>query len=884
MLVGLYFSGKFRKTERLLENMKILPCAAVLSAALAASSFAVPGDIDPLFNVTGKLRTSLGGGSDQGQAVARQSDGRLVVVGESQFLLTGYDFILLRFNANGTPDGTFGTAGQVRTAITTGDDYATAVAILGSGKIMVAGRSGNNLVLARYNADGSIDTTFGSGTGRILRATSSSTFDAAMAVQSDGKSVVLVGTAVYRFNTDGTLDTTFSGDGIATAAPAARRNIGGGCEDGSYYFAIALEGNGKIVIAGATTAASSCYYTDVSLVRFNADGSRDASFGTNGMAVAPHTADRHEYAYGIAFVAPNTDADHIVLVGSSDLNLGLWSFNRSDGSMDTTFGNGGRVTQSFGSNGGTGVAIQKQTSVGIASAIIVSGTSGNSFVTARFTLNGALDTTFAGGVGYARTNLSSDSSGSLANMIVPADNKPVAVGEARFFSQGGNTDLVLLRYTAAGVLDATFDGDGARTEDIGEIAVPAHSILPQPDGKLIAVTPRYLARFNADGSLDTSFDADGRVVPSTLTATALLQPDGKILVSDNSFRLARYNADGSLDFDFSGSTGGAPPNAIALQPDGKILLAGSVSVGSVTNFYIRRFLANGANDASFTNTVTPLDSGSDLATSIAVQRDGRIVAAGTASGGVAIIRCNPDGSLDPSFSFDGKQFLSALGGSAPHVKLAGDKIYVSGFQHGSSTRDFSLVRLNADGSLDTSFDGDGVATAQDASLNDDATDLAVQADGKILVAGYGATTSASTPRDFVIVRFNSNGSVDTSYGNNGRAVLDFQSNSDDSASAVAFDTIGRAVLAGQSDGFLAIARLIGDPFAKIVSIARQSSNGHIIVDGLASRELAYYLQEAATLNPASFQYYSFLNTDAAGVWRFDLGMPTSPHFYRLAYP
>jgi uncharacterized delta-60 repeat protein len=239
--------------------------------------------------------------------------------------------------------------------------------------------------------------------------------------------------------------------------------------------------------------------------------------------------------------------------------------------------------------------------------------------------------------------------------------------------------------------------------------------------------------------------------------------------SNYDFALARYNTDGTLDTNFG--TGGKVITAIgsstdvaesvAIQSDGKIVAAGFSNNGSNNDFALVRYNTNGTLDTTFDSdgkVTTAIGSANDVAYSVAIQSDGKIVAAGySRSGGsnddFALVRYNTDGSLDTSFDSDGK-VTTAIGGSndyAESVTIQSDgKIVAAGHSYMSSNYDFTLARYNTDGTLDTSFGTNGkVATAIGGS-DDVAYSVAIQSDGKIVAAGYSYNGSNFK---FALVRY-----------------------------------------------------------------------------------------------------------------------------------
>lgn len=451
----------------------------------------------------------------------------------------------------------------------------------------------------------------------------------------------------------------------------------------------------------------------------------------------------------------------------------------------------------------------------------------------------------------------------------------------------------------AGVPDTSFGsgGDGTVTVpfDIGAYGDRAYAMLCQPDGKILVAgaanttTNNYdfaIARLLSDGSLDTDFGSGGKTVVAfdlggnfDDQAQALaLQSDGKILVAgfaratstggDYDFAVVRLLSNGQLDTDFDGDSkvtiafnlGGTTGsrnndqvNAIALQSDGKIIVAGFAKTPVGANSYdfaVARLLSDGQLDANLDGdgkaTVNFDLSGTnddDQANAVALQSDGKIVLAGFAkASGIsnydfAVARLSSDGTLDTDFDFDGKASIAFNLGSlgyqddkAYNVALQSDgKIVVAGYARATTTGndfDFAVARLSGSGQLDTDFDGDGKATVAfnlvDGNLDDQAKAVALQPDGKIVVAGHA--NKASTNYDFAIVRLEAGGAFDTTFGSasDGKATIAFDRTPayhDDKATAITLQTSGQIVskivvagyaLVGAGNYDFGIARLLGD--------------------------------------------------------------------------
>lgn len=370
---------------------------------------------------------------------------------------------------------------------------------------------------------------------------------------------------------------------------------------------------------------------------------------------------------------------------------------------------------------------------------------------------------------------------------------------------------------AQGDLDTTFSGDGKLTDFVvGTTFNYLAATVIQPDGKIVTVgavrEPRYLyaARYNSDGSPDTTFGSGtGRTRFQfggfyNYVEDVVLQPDGKIVIAgcycqedfgDYNLALARLNSDGSLDASF-GVNGVVtrpdivgPANSVAIQTDGKIVVAGRA--GFYLDWLVLRFNSNGSQDPTFITGVNVLSPGHGDPNSVAIQADGKIVA----GGGSYIVRYNANGSLDSTFDGDG--VLATPIGLPVAIQTDGKIVAVGG-----SGRNFKVVRYNPNGSLDTTFDGI-VPALIDVYVEN--SSIAIRSDGKLVVS---STSDNGLNDDFSLLRFNPNGSVDTTFGGgDGETTADF-SNSSDHAYGVALDNVGRAVVIGRSDGRFAIARFL----------------------------------------------------------------------------
>jgi uncharacterized delta-60 repeat protein len=407
--------------------------------------------------------------------------------------------------SGGVLDPTFGSGGVVNTPVNAGPYNAVGTATYpnegtaNDGKIVAAtvafgSKNGQPyMAVARYNLNGTLDNTF-AGTGEAMTVNG---YARGVAVQPDGKVVVAGWTprgdfAVLRYNPNGSLDTSFGAKGEAVVKFGIY---------GSYAYNVALQADGKIVLAGEAYDGTSW---DVGLARLNTNGSLDTSFGSSGEVVTPlpYSLYGPDYRFNVTNLAidPNTSA--------SDPNSGKLV-----------------------------VAVRSPQPAG---------------VVVRYNTNGTLDTTFGGGTGYV--NLGREDR--LA-VVVQSDDRTVVAGN-------GSGIIYLARLNADGTLDASFGSGGiVLTPPPPNDGVFADCVALQANGQILAggflslpSSPSYglmAARWNADGSVDTTFGSGGFALASgTGQGTAMaLEPDGRIVVagknvSSGGIELVRFLAAGPL--------------------------------------------------------------------------------------------------------------------------------------------------------------------------------------------------------------------------------------------------------------------------------------------------------------------------------------------------
>jgi uncharacterized delta-60 repeat protein len=392
----------------------------------------------------------------------------------------------------------------------------------------------------------------------------------------------------------------------------------------------------------------------------------------------------------------------------------------------------------------------------------------------------------------------------------------IRIGVGRFWRAFVVSIAIILALNASsqnaqatdGDLDPSFGNAGKVATDFNNSTDWLSRVAVQADGKIVAIGDTHpshrgaLARYNADGTLDATFGNGGKVITVAnvreSAAGLLILPDGKIMISgsidfpsssDSSFALLRFNADGSSDPTFGNGgtvTTNVGPNddqayAIALQSDGKIVAAGRRGIQFYPseqrkgNVALARYNSDGSIDATFGNGGTVVnDFGQGLesyALSIMIQPDGKIIVAGESSYAFLVARYNSNGTLDTTFGNSGyalANFSSNWDGATDALLQPDGKIVLVGWSILNSPYDsFALARFDSDGSLDQSFgDGGKVLLADEGDLNA----LVLQADGKLIAIGSGNWSSDSS---FHLLRFSVNGSLDSTFGSNGIVTTSF---------------------------------------------------------------------------------------------------------------
>ena len=507
---------------------------ALLVVALlfvVGSAAAATGALDPSFGVQGTVTTGLVGpeGDSPANALLLQPDGKLVAVGDSETspedAPEANAIALVRYNPDGSEDASFGSGGVVTTSIPGGYAFGNAAVLQPDGKIVVAGyywpQGPKMFALARYNADGSLDPTFGTN-GIVTTSVGDGDSEAFGLVLQPGGKIVAGGeatdsngnsSALVRYMPDGSLDTSFGSGGIVLDTQPGETG----------FAAIALQPDGKVLGVGqGSSAVGWPDWTTTPLTRFNSNGTLDSSFGNGGVSDVPT---------GPASALALQPDGKIVVVGEK-ANAFLISRIDPNGTADQSFGSGGSVSTPMGSGFNHPYAVVLQPDA----KIVVAGTSQGGFTVARYNPDGSLDPTF--GIGGVVTTLSTngpDWAGAAANAVaLQADGKIVAAGSSAFAGETGEQLSLARYYGTEELLTVTKAGTGSGTVTSNPAGISCGSICTHAYDGYDGGTSIRLKAIPARGSSFASWSGGGcsgigtcdvtMEEAQTVTATFALKP------------------------------------------------------------------------------------------------------------------------------------------------------------------------------------------------------------------------------------------------------------------------------------------------------------------------------------------------------------------------
>ena len=763
----------------------------VLVIVFCISASSQPGSIDPSFGKSGKLFfnfSNANSNNETGKKVFPLPDGKTIVA-----FSAGISIMTTRLLADGNTDTTYGNNGYsdflpIR-AVNAEMQPDGKIILVGFKFVMHVGYGSNYIAVGRLTADGKTDKTFNKD-GFLVLNDYSATYGSVFTVQSDGKLLIggqyevsgsppSIGTFLIRFNDDGSFDPTFGDNGVTkTSFPGT-----------SYANFISLLINSENQITAIGTFKNSSFLDQCFLARYNSDGSLDTGFGVEGIKSLEFNLGTN-LSVTLSAAALQTDEKILVEGNASDYSIypyiiiGFVARLLPDGSLDSSFNGDGISTIDFYP---MSIALQNSGKILLTGNGIVD----NSLFVERLNSDGTIDTIF-GNSG----SIKPDINGNIISQgyILSATGSIFVTGSS--YLSSGNSDCVVLKYNADGEPDTSFSTDGITTIFLEGGLSEVKGLFKLADGKLFCVgnesdqnfnSKVAFAKFLPDGSFDSSFGTDGRIITSLHnTGPSKIQQDGKILVASTENyipKLSRFDDNGNLDLSFADSGLLSLPSlsdynisnilSIEVQNDKKILAL--TLIISTVNFIeyslaIYRFNQDGTPDAGFANNGIQIFPAGYLDytgykafadAKILIRTDQKINVVGIllkqpswsqTDKNLYIARLNSDGSFDTNFDGDGILISTFVYEWALSALVQGDNKIIVNVSN-------QLLRFDENGIPDIGFGTNGTVDYIDFGGTN--SKIALQVDGKILKIGY------SNYLGNLLYRFNSDGTVDTTFGNNG---------------------------------------------------------------------------------------------------------------------
>lgn len=754
--------------------------------------FTSSGAPDAGFGTNGVVTTNISGSSsDELMALRLLPDGKILVAGN------GDQNVLVRYNSNGSLDNSFDSDGIL--VITNPDAFSIKdMQVQSDGKIVLLGDIWTwpaELAVLRLNTAGAPDLTFDGDGVFTWNAGTQSAYAASLALQADGK--ILVGGLVeeedtgdllyllLRLTTAGVADNSFAGGtGFTTVNP--------GPEDDELNKLLVLpDGN---IMAGGFGYRSDGAMVYTTLVRYTSSGIPDATFNTNGIrTISSETTGFFSLGAMIA------DGNKTVLTGVWRNSNEVYSFAvlrlNADGGNDNTFGTNGIATTGLTAHSQLGVLIARQTDGNYLTAGYVLNGKDYTAGLLRLQSTGAVDASFDGD-GLVEFMMSNQASSDQANVLHVFSDDAFLIGGN--YGAGLSELGFVKKFRPDGTPDPAFGTDG-RVNLMSSFSVRISDLTVLSNGQLIVAGSYYdlmkgedlvLYRLNANGTPDPAFGNNGKVViPISANTMDLclsigVLSDGRLVMlglreSSNSsvFYLLCFTANGTLDASFG--TGGktqvqglttnwdsyrSSANMLLVQPDDRIVVVGSTEGSMNENVGLRRYTPNGVVDATFNSgMIVSSDLGGDeYGVALALQSDGKLVVSAqtlhpTYGMKSAVLRYLSTGAPDNSFGTNGQRILAPIspymGWPAAVLLQPDQKILMAGSVLNSTFNSFMVVaRLKANAEMDSSFGTYGVAILPNTADGYDATmDMRLQSTGKILLCGFLTTAGQE---DVLIVRLN----------------------------------------------------------------------------------------------------------------------------------
>lgn len=719
---------------------------------------------------------------------ALQSSGKPVIL--YAYSENYIEYAVMRRNTDGTADNTFGVGGSRKLIPYAFNlnilSYFRSMAIQPDDKIILGGSlqvgdHATDVWLCRLNANGSLDTGFGTG-GYVSYSFGANTRGSCnkVLVTSSGNIIAMTSCttpgatewdddtyseAVICFTESGTINTAYGNSGFL--------------EDTDGHISV-IDPSDRIIIANYNV-----------LFRLNADGTVDTEYGDSGIVELEN--------YAISDIALHGDGS-VAIAAHYNNNGGVKIVSRvnSSGVLDTSFGTSGIVT------------ITSPADIERFEACTVD-SSDNIFLTGSFGADYTESTGFVVSLqsdGTLNTDFSSDGETSVAvgtvgtqfvDIIIADGTSPMVLGSTGYRDsiRGQSFDLLFAKFSAAGEPVSSFSGDGIELISVGNSMECTDKIIDFADGSCLAIGHSLLGYTNRipilfkitpEGTQDTAFgNGTGKLLfvdGGIDYIDAAVFPDSKILLLgvkadeygeyyDSPLFFSKLNTDGSFDTAFG--TGGSVEydadagNCVEMLPDGSFLIAGTTTGGA----FCAKFNADGTYDTDFNSGIAVASGVSLFAVSdICIQADGSILlSCNDGDDGIHVVRFTANGTHDTGFATNGVYTENSIEGhyyaSSIEADAAGN-ITVSANLANISPRIVVLFRLNSDGTPDTAWGSGGKMMFTDSWLND----FGVQSDGKIIVPFFYGNLDTLVG-EWCVSRYNADGTIDTGFGTNGTVKTDW---------------------------------------------------------------------------------------------------------------
>ncbi|WP_462162962.1 immunoglobulin-like domain-containing protein [Pseudoalteromonas xiamenensis] len=722
--------------------------------------------VDTSFGSGGKVQISDSNYRLFGLVITTDNQGRILVAGTS----SNKEMRLYRLLENGTLDSSFGVGGEAIFAINGQAPEASSILTDAQGRINLGGwvtQSGRDAFVARFDANGNIDTSFNNSGYQLLGADSDDRIHA-LAFAADGALLaaghIAFKSSLFRFNEDGSYDANFGTDGMVKVSRSTTQT--------NQAYDLVVDGNGKILVTTTEKLSDQDTTQVFNLYRYNSDGTLDTSFANNGW-FSLDVGGKGNSGTNTSTQISVTSQGRILLggkvfTGNSSSHIAVVGLNDT-GALDTSFGvNGiGSYFLEPGDANNFPVLIQQGTDGNLNIFSHQSGNEGNDLGWSKVDANGRATSPFAkDGVVIAGADTLSvpfDKSEDYSFVRVDAEGRTLVAGYGQDSSNTTGVDLVVRRYNVDGSLDTGFGSNGSYQLNVGNNDTPIDLKFDTAGNIWVLGLSEwnngqfFLSKLNASGQPDVSFGTNGLLTVSGLKpAGLLLHADGSMLVLGDQYKLMRLNADGSPDTNFGNgglfaATGvGVNDHAKFVGEDsqGRILLGGTQYVSGNRPSMVMRVNADGTLDSTYGTNGTTIyalsneyKNGSNSHEAAVLEGDTVWLAVSGGSNNTGslnyLVRLDANGAVDTTFNA-GNPLKFGAGQSLYVMDMIKDSLgrFLFGGWVSTDNYDFSYVqRLNADGTADESFATGGVRVF-DFGTGVDFESIALKPNGDLVAAGY----------------------------------------------------------------------------------------------------------------------------------------------------